>query len=62
VGPVLPAFPGAESARGRLLGARVRPQSGYEWVRNGLTGGEIMSVCAYHDEIEEMVVPKSNSF
>jgi hypothetical protein len=40
----------------------VCPQSGYEWVRNGLTGGEIMSVCAYHDEIEEMVVPKSNSF
>jgi hypothetical protein len=62
VGPTLPAFLGAESARGRLVGARVRPQSGYEWVCNRLAGGEIMSVHAYHDEMEEMVVPRSNFF
>jgi hypothetical protein len=31
-------------------------------VHSGLTGDEILSVHAYHDETEEWVVPRSNSF
>jgi hypothetical protein len=31
-------------------------------VHSGMTGDEILSVHAYHDEIEEWVIPRSNSF
>jgi hypothetical protein len=29
---------------------------------DGLTGGEILSFCAYREEMEERVVPRSNFF
>jgi hypothetical protein len=31
-------------------------------VHNGLIGDEILSVGSYHDEMEEWVIPRSNSF
>jgi hypothetical protein len=31
-------------------------------VHSGVTGGEILLVCTYSDEMGEWVIPRSNSF
>jgi hypothetical protein len=56
-GPVLSAFPGAESPWVWLLGSRVTKR-----VCIGPRGDEILSVCAYREEMGERVAPGSNSF
>jgi hypothetical protein len=62
VGPTLLAFPSAESPQVWLLGTGYALCRVVRSIHSEPTGGEILLVRAYCDEMEEWVVPRSNSF